>query len=126
MMTAPALILQAHPLFDAVQPEAVDPISRWVEGGRVSYELLLAGHVTAVVLWVGGGIAIVLMALRLKASDQAVSVPVPAVCRRATPSDGTLPVIATGAATETDTTGGGGVTLAADRLSSTEPKTSAQ
>ncbi len=32
----------------------------------MSYELLLMGHVTAAVLWVGGSIGLILMALRLR------------------------------------------------------------
>ncbi|MBM4411202.1 MAG: hypothetical protein FJ037_07770 [Chloroflexi bacterium] len=32
----------------------------------MSYEWLLMGHVTAAVLWVGGSIALILMALRLR------------------------------------------------------------
>ena len=34
----------------------------------MSYEVLLACHITASVLWVGGGVAITLMALRLKSA----------------------------------------------------------
>lgn len=32
----------------------------------MSYELLLTGHITAAVLWVGGSIGLILMALRLR------------------------------------------------------------
>lgn len=34
----------------------------------MSYEVLLTGHITAAVLWVGGGIAISLMAMRLRSA----------------------------------------------------------
>ena len=35
----------------------------------MSYELLLMGHVTAAVLWVGGSIGLILMALRLRRAN---------------------------------------------------------